>query len=370
MLLQENIPLAPLTTLGVGGPARFFVAAATEKDVRDALHFADGRHLPFFILGGGSNLVVADSGWPGLVLQIALRGMAEAPSSPSDLDAVLSDIAAQGLAATGRFRVAAGEDWDAFVAYAVERGCAGIECLSGIPGTVGGTPVQNVGAYGQEVSETIAEVIALDIRSGDIRTFSNEECNFAYRTSVFNTTERSNYIILSVTFQLRPGGAPRLEYGDLKRHFAAAAEAPTLQQVRDAVRQVRQSKAMLIVPGDEDCRSAGSFFKNPIVTEAKFEQIRRVAAEHGMEPPSFATPQGIKVPAAWLVEQSGFRKGTARGAVGISRRHALAIVNRGNATAADIVEFQLEIRARVRETFAIELHPEPVFVGFEFEPAG
>src|SRR4029077_18177941 len=241
MLIQENVILAPLTTMGVGGPARFFVEASSTEEVREAIGYTKSRNLPLFILGGGSNLIVSDAGWPGLVLKMSLLGINHRHGH-----------------GTAYFDVGAGEDWDSFVAATVQHHCAGIECLSGIPGSVGGTPVQNVGAYGQEVSETITRVRALEIATGKIMELSNSDCGFSYRSSIFNTTRRDQYIVLEVSYRLHRNGGPRIEDADVKKFFAAAnIEKPTLQQVRDAVRSIRQSKAMLLVAGDEDCRSAG-----------------------------------------------------------------------------------------------------------------
>jgi UDP-N-acetylmuramate dehydrogenase len=348
MKLQENVPLAPFTTLGVGGPALFFAEARTETDVREAIEFARQRKLPLFVLGGGSNLLVSDAGFHGLVIRIAIRGIDE------------SDAGTKRL-----FQAGAGEDWDAFVARAVEKNCGGIECLSGIPGTVGATPVQNVGAYGQEVSETIANVYALDLESGEVNEFSNEACGFAYRASVFNTVARGRYIILGVRFALQKNAAPKIEYRDVKSYFEGRGEDPSLRGVREAVREIRRSKAMLIVEGDEDCRSAGSFFKNPVVSAAKFAEVQAVADQRGLKLPSFPAPNGeVKLPAAWLVEQSGLAKGTTRGRAGISRKHSLAIVNRGGASAAEVIALKNEIQNAVRGQFGIELQPEPVMLGF------
>ncbi len=348
MIIREQVPLAPLTTLGVGGPARYFAEARSESDVREAVEFAQSRDLPLFVLGGGSNLLVADTGFDGLVLKIALRGI--------DRSAADNNVT---------FRVAAGEDWDSFVARAVEDNCAGVECLSGVPGSVGGTPVQNVGAYGQEVSETISEVEALDRQSLQRKTFTNAECGFGYRSSIFNTTMRDRYIILHVTFTLHRGGNPTIRYRDLQTAFAEVASQPTLLQVRNAVRDIRRSKAMLIFPGDDDARSAGSFFKNPIVPQRQFEDLEAGLRSRGLTLPSYPAGDGFrKLPAAWLVENAGFAKGYSRGAAGISRRHALAIVNRGGATAADIIALKDEIQSRVFSEFGVELQPEPVFLGF------
>lgn len=346
--IQENVPLAPLTTLQVGGPARFFVEAQSETDVRAAVEHARSRSLPLFVLGGGSNLVVAESGFSGLVLKMGLKGIKETRQKGTVI-----------------FDVAAGEEWDSFVARAVAGECGGIECLSGIPGTVGGTPVQNVGAYGQEVKDTITSVRALELGSGEVKELSNAECGFRYRSTMFNTTGRGRYIVLRVSFALAAGGRPHLAYADLKNHFAGRKDPPTLAETREAVRRIRLSKAMLIVPGDDDCRSAGSFFKNPVVSQEKCSEVEAAAARLGQTLPKWpAEGNRVKIPAAWLVEHSGFAKGFTRGPVGISRKHTLAIVNRGHATAADIVALKDEVQKRVIAEFGIQLVPEPVFVGF------
>jgi UDP-N-acetylmuramate dehydrogenase len=347
MNVQENVPLAPLTTFKVGGSARYLVEAATNAEVAEAVQFSRAQALPLFVLGGGSNLVVSDAGWPGVVLKVAISGIDERSEDGKAL-----------------FEVGAGVEWDKFVARAVGRNCAGIECLSGIPGSVGGTPVQNVGAYGQEVAETIESVLTLDMKDGEVRELCDEACGFNYRTSVFNTSERGRYIILRVTYGLEPGGAPRVHYADLKRYFAGR-EAPTLAETRDAVRRIRAGKGMLITPGDEDCRSAGSFFKNPVLSAAQFEDLAARAKAKNLQIPSYpALDAQKKVSAAWLVEHSGFGRGFGFGRVGISRKHALAIVNRGDATAAEVVAFKEQIQERVEDIWGIRLEPEPVFVGF------
>ncbi len=348
MLVQENIPLAPRTTLQVGGPARFFVEAKTEEDVCSALDFARLRKLPLFILGGGSNLLVSDAGWPGLVLKVGIGGVRQS--------------AREGRAL---FEVGAGEEWDKFVELSVSRGCSGIECLSGIPGSVGGTPVQNVGAYGQEVAETIQTVSALDLESLQLREFSREECGFSYRASIFNRTERGRYVILKVSYALTPGGVPRIQYADLKKYFAGRQELPSLSDVREAVRKIRASKGMLITPGDPDCRGAGSFFKNPIVFAEQYKDLGKRAAELGLEVPSYPGLEARhKISAAWLVEHSGFSRGFSAGRVGISSKHTLAIVNRGGASAADIIALKESIQSKVEQIWGVHLEAEPVMVGF------
>jgi UDP-N-acetylmuramate dehydrogenase len=348
MLIRENVALAPLTTLKVGGRARYFVEAKTIAEVLEAVGVARSRDLRLFVLGGGSNVVIGDAGWPGLVLKIGFSGIEERSENGPAV-----------------FEVGAGEEWDKFVARAVARNSAGVECLSGIPGSVGGTPVQNVGAYGQEVAETILSVLVLDLKDCQVRELSNEACGFSYRTSIFNTCERGRYIILRVTYMLTPGGRPRLAYGDLKRHFAGWSSTPTLAGTREAVRRIRASKGMLITPGDEDCRSAGSFFKNPVVTSEQHAELMKRASAKGLQVPSYPALEALhKVSAAWLVEHSGFSRGYTRGAAGISRKHALAIVNRGEATAADILSLKEHIEQRVEEIWGIHLQPEPVLVGF------
>ena len=347
----ENIPLAPLTTLRIGGPAKYFVEARSVAEVQQAVSFAHSRSLALLILGGGSNLLVADGGWPGLVLKIALTGIDQRNGHDD-----------QGRAL---FDVGAGEPWDKFVSHAVRARYGGIECLSGIPGSVGGTPVQNVGAYGQEVSQTIASVQVLDLYDGQVRELCKEACGFAYRSSIFNTTEQERFIVLRVTYALTPEGEPHISYADLKRHFEGRETPPNLAETREAVRHIRARKGMLIVPGDPDCRSAGSFFKNPVLSEEEHEDLKNRAAARGLTVPSYpALETRKKVSAAWLVERSGFARGFGFGRVGISSKHALAIVNRGGATAADVLALKEQIQYRVHDIWNIHLEPEPVMVGF------
>ncbi len=348
MDLKTDIPLAPYTTFQIGGPARYFLEASNEAQVLEGLEHARKHRVPLFVLGGGSNLVVSDEGWPGLVIKIAIPGIAQEPANGKVV-----------------FQVGAGEDWDTFVAATIQAKCGGVECLSGIPGTTGGTPVQNVGAYGEEVAESITQVRALEISSGRIREFSNAECGFSYRTSIFNSTQRGRYIVLGVTFALTPGAPPRIEYADLKKYFANHSAAPTLAQTREAVRAIRQTKAMLITPNDEDCRSAGSFFKNPILPAGEYRDLQQILEPQNKRIPTYPAEGGkVKVSAAWLVENAGFHKGYTLGPVGISSKHSLAIVNRGGARAADILALKEKVQRGVKQAFGIELHPEPVFVGF------
>ena len=353
--ILENNLLAPFTTFGIGGPARWFVEAATEVEIEEAVAWAAERKIDLFVLGGGSNLLVSDAGFDGLVLRIALRSINALAAPPHHRI----------------FQVAAGESWEDFVQQAVELGCAGIECLAGIPGTVGGTPVQNVGAYGQEVSSVIDRVRAYDLRERAFVEFTAAECAFAYRRSRFNTEDRGRFIVTRVDYRLTPGGAPTIHYADLERALQTAHPAgaqPTLAQVAATVRCIRQSKGMLLVEGDPDCRSAGSFFKNPVIPEVLFQRIRARSA--AAAPPVFPAGPGpesaglVKIPAAWLIEQAGFSKGYVLGNAAISSRHTLALTNRGAATADEILTLADRIRAAVESSFGIALQMEPVLVGF------
>jgi len=345
MKFLEEVPLAPYTTFKIGGPAQWFAEAASEADLLEALEFIEERRLPLFVLGGGSNLLVSDAGFAGLVLRIGLKGIQHF------LD---GDRAA--------FRVAAGEIWDEFVSRTVAEICAGIECLAGIPGTVGGTPVQNVGAYGQEVSQTIQGVRVLDLQSSKFVEMAGPECGFAYRQSLFNSTSRGRYIVTRVDYSLTPGGAPTLSYTDLRRHFQGAQQTPSLLQIAAAVREIRRQKGMFLVDGDPDCASAGSFFKNPVVDWASLSAIE-AALPAGTRVPQYPAGEGkVKLAAAWLVEQAGFAKGYGNGRAGISSRHTLALVNRGGAKAADVLALSGEIAARVAAKFGVRLEPEPVFL--------
>jgi UDP-N-acetylmuramate dehydrogenase len=344
-LIQENVALAPLTTLRIGGPARYFVHASNEEILLTAIAFAKERNLEIFVLGGGSNLLVADSGFPGLVIKIGVTGV----EWDSDEDYTI-------------VRAGGGEDWDRLVGRCVDRGLAGMECLSGIPGSVGGTPVQNVGAYGQEVSEVLSVVHAYDRHRDRMVDLSNEDCQFTYRSSVFNSKAKDRYIVVRVTYRLKNHGAPQIRYPDVQREFEGKS-APTLAEVRAAVRGIRARKAMLLVEGDPDCRSAGSFFKNPIVTEREFFELQRRA---GLSVPRYPVSSGdVKTAAAWLIERAGFSKGYSNGPAAVSTKHTLALVNKGGAAAEDILRLAREIRTRVHDKFGIKLLPEPVFLGFE-----
>ena len=344
--IQQHVPLAPFTTLGIGGPARYFARIPDEPTLLEALRFARERHLPTFTLGGGSNLLIPDTGFDGLVLHLAIQGptilTAATPADP-----------------TLTYDVPAGTDWDAFVLQVAQANLSGIECLAGIPGLVGGTPVQNVGAYGQEVSQTIASVRALDLTTNAFTTLTAQDCHFAYRQSIFNSTHRDRYIVTRVTFRFDPRATPPLGYADLQKHFAH--HQPTPLEIYHAVRAIRQAKGMLLVPGDPDCRSAGSFFKNPIVPAATLTHLAATLALDSAAIPHWPAGQGsIKLPAAWLLDQAGFHKGFTLGNAGISSKHTLALINRGHATSADITRLRDTIQSEVLRRFQIPLEQEPV----------
>src|SRR3954470_3529732 len=292
--LQRDVPLAPFTTLGIGGPAKFFIRAETVDEIREALSWTAAQNEPLFILGGGSNVLIADEGFDGVVLQIDLRGI-----TVRDEDADALNV-----------YVAAGERWDDFVAFAVERGWAGIECLSGIPGLTGATPIQNVGAYGQEVSETIIGVEAIERDTGRVVTMTNGQCGFASRQSVFKNAAKDRYIVAGVTFRLTAGGAATIRYPELQKYLDEhEVDTRDLRRVRDAVIAIRKRKGMVLDPSDPDTRSDGSFFMNPIVTPSQFEAIRAENVPH------FPAGDQIKLSAAWLIEQAGFHKGFVHGNV-------------------------------------------------------
>lgn len=346
--IHENVALAPLTTFGIGGPARYFVDAPDEKAVLEAIWLAREQNLPVFILGGGSNLLVADGGFPGLVIKVGITG-----------------IECEENGGTTLVAAGAGEDWDRLVSLCVERSLAGVECLSGIPGSVGGTPVQNVGAYGQEVSEVLLSVRAYDRTTDFVVELPREACGFMYRSSLFNTTAKDRYVVLEVTYSLVKHGQAAMRYPDVQREFEGNASQPTLAEVRAAVRRIRARKAMLLVEGDPDCRSAGSFFKNPILSEEQYAALQSLIEA---DVPRYPAVSGkVKTAAAWLIEKAGFSKGHCLGPVGLSSRHTLALVNKGGATAEDILRLAREIRRRVHDRFGIELVPEPVFLGFDGE---
>jgi UDP-N-acetylmuramate dehydrogenase len=355
--IEEKVPLAPFTTLGVGGRARFLARAVNEVHVAEALEFAKVRGCPVFILGGGSNILVSDDGFSGLLLKIEIPG-----------------IKSDEIGDRGTVTVGAGVEWDEFVHYCVTRNLSGVECLSGIPGTVGGIAVQNAGAYGQEAGDSISRVSAWHHGTREIVKLNKRDCRFAYRSSVFNTSGESEYIVLSVTFTLHPEGVSATTYPDIQRLFAENSSPYPVSLVREAVLQIRRAKGMVVSDSDPDSKSVGSFFKNPLLSLESFRKLEQSLHSRGLleasgAVPHFSMPDGnVKVPAAWLIEKAGFFKGYSRGSVGISGKHALAIVNRGGATAGAILDLTRCIHQHVLDLFHIELQPEPVFLGFQETP--
>jgi UDP-N-acetylmuramate dehydrogenase len=354
LVIEERVPLSPRTTLELGGQARYFVRAEHEHTVVAALRWAQERSLPVAILGGGSNLVVSDAGFDGLVIAIALRG-----------------VHSRVRGACVEIEAAAGEPWDALVAHCVERDLAGVECLSGIPGLVGATPIQNVGAYGQEVAQVISSVRVLERGALQPHTLGPEQCGFAYRDSAFKRNPE-RCVVLSVSFALRLSGEPSaLAYAELARalELRAGGAAASLQQVRATVLELRRAKSMLLDADDDNRRSAGSFFLNPIVTAEHADRVAQTAVAAGLiagpgELPRHPAPDGkVKLAAAWLIERAGLHKGERRGAVGISTRHALALVHHGGGSSAELLAFAREIQARVRQRFGVALELEPVLLG-------
>jgi len=349
-VIRRDVPLAPLTTFELGGPARFFAEVASRDDVVWALRWGREQDLPVFVLGGGSNLLVGDAGFSGLVLQLRARGM----ELRSQGDRVLLEAQAA-------------EPWDDVVAAAVARNLAGIECLSGIPGTVGATPIQNVGAYGQEVADTIRSLRVLDRRTLQIRELPAAECGFAYRDSVFRR-DPLQAIVLSVSFALRPGGPPGIAYRELANALAGRAR-PSLAEVRAAVLDLRRKKSMVYDAGDPNRRSAGSFFTNPIVdADQAAALVAQALAENLVrapeEVPQYPQPDGrVKLAAGWLVERAGVKRGLRMGPVGVSSSHALALVHHGGGSTADLIRLAVHVRDSVASRFAITLQPEPVFLG-------
>ncbi|MET9991058.1 UDP-N-acetylmuramate dehydrogenase [Streptomyces mutabilis] len=348
--MQElhDAPLAPLTTFRLGGPATRLITATTDAEVIAAVREADDTGTPLLLIGGGSNLVIGDKGFDGTALHIATRGVL--------LDGTTLDIAA-------------GEIWTDAVARTVEAGLAGVECLAGIPGSAGATPIQNVGAYGQEVSSTITEVTAYDRRSRETVTLTNADCAFSYRHSRFKA-EPERYVVLRVRFELEDadGLSAPLRYAETARALGVeAGDRVPLAAARDTVLKLRAGKGMVLDPEDHDTWSAGSFFTNPILTDDEFAAFRaRVADRLGdaAEPPAFPAGEGrIKTSAAWLIDKAGFTKGYGTGPARISTKHTLALTNRGEATTEDLLALAREVVAGVREAFGVTLVNEPVTVG-------
>jgi UDP-N-acetylmuramate dehydrogenase len=339
--IQHDVPLAPLTTFELGGRAKHFARVHDEPTLVAALRWAADQGLRSAILGGGSNLIVPDEGYPGLVVQMALGDLEFVPG--------------------GRVIAGAGVHWTAVVDGAVSRAWAGLECLAGIPGLAGATPIQNVGAYGREVAEVITEVRVLRRDTLTFESLAPAECAFGYRTSLFKR-DPERFVVSSVCFALRPGGPGSLRYAELEKAVAAGA---SLDEIRRAVLALRRKKSMVLDPDDPNRRSAGSFFLNPVVSASDADHIAEQVVREGLvvSPdllPRYPTPDGrVKLAAGWLIEKAGFEKGTRRGAVGLSTRHTLALVHHGGGTSSELLAFANEIHDRVSERFGVELEREP-----------
>lgn len=337
----EQTSLASLTTLGIGGSAHRVARVPDHPALLRALE--ENAGLPVAVLGSGSNLLVADRGYAGMLLQS-------------------SDQLREYDPATGELQVGAGLGWDELVSVSVATDAAGLECLAGIPGLCGAAPVQNIGAYGQEVAEVITGLTAVDLTTGQSREFSLDECGFAYRRSRFKCEEAGRWMIMRLRMRLRPGGPPTLAYAELAAAVASSGP-PSLGSVRDEVLRLRRSKSMVYDPADPNHRSAGSFFTNPVVSAETAEEVARTS---GKTPPAWPTDEGrVKLAAAWLIQEAGFARGYRSGKVGLSTRHVLALVNLGGATASELLGLARGIRDRVHDRFGIRLRPEPVPLGFE-----
>ena len=378
--LEHQAPLAPLTTLELGGPAETLVRVRTEAELRRSLQWAREQGLPVTVLGGGSNVVIADRGLRGLVIRLKMTGVEVKAGVKAEVKAEVGvEIDLKKSRDQVLLTAAAGELWDALVEHTIDQGWAGLECLSGIPGFVGATPIQNVGAYGQEVADTIVSVRVLDRASGEIVNLSPDDCEFGYRSSRFRQTPDA-FVVLSVCFGLTPNGAPTLRYPELRR--AIGRPEPSLVQVRETVLHLRRSKSMVIdsvqasdpLDRDPNRRSAGSFFVNPIVSNAIADQVIERALDSGIvcrgdDVPRFDSgPDHAKLAAGWLIERAGFFKGMLDGNVGISSRHALALVHHGGGTTEELIRFARRVQEGVLETFGVSLRPEPVFLGFDEHP--
>lgn len=368
MNLKEHVPLASLTTFEIGGPARYFSEVVSEDELREVASFAKEKDLPLFVLGGGSNILVSDEGFPGLVIKNSVQGISE-----------VRDGAAM------RVTIGAGEEWDKVAKWCAEKEYAGIECLSGIPGSTGAAPVQNIGAYGQELTETLLEVRVLDLESGGTRTLSKEECDLSYRNSVFKRNS-GRYAITSITLSLTQGASSRYDYRDsrfrISDFFKDLSRPPTLSEVRRAVLEVRAQKGMVIMPEYESYRSAGSFFKIPIVSKNYLERIERIVTEEdeakakSLEPWHWELADGqVKVSSAFLLEFTPFNKTDfyasgldTKSLAAISPKHTLSIINRGGAKASDIISLARKMREAVYEKFGVAFEPEVRLVGFKGDP--
>jgi UDP-N-acetylmuramate dehydrogenase len=345
---QINVSLASLTTLRLGGNAAFYCQVATDSELVTAVSWAKSKGLPVFVLGGGSNVVVSDAGFDGLVIHVASRG-----------------IRSQVSGTIAELTVAAGEPWDSFVLQSVQKGWAGIECLGGIPGQVGSTPIQNVGAYGQDVAETISRIRVLDRSTMNVEWMAAKDLAFSYRDSILRR-QLQRWVVLDVVFHLSVSGIASARYAELQRSLAHLP-VPSLQNVHDTVIELRKRKSMVLDANDPNTRSAGSFFTNPLVDQATAAHVVHVAQNAfgpTVEVPQWSQPDGrVKLAAGWLIERAGFNRGYRKGPVGISSNHALALVHHGGGQTADLLALARQVRKGVHDTFGVQLDAEPILVG-------
>jgi UDP-N-acetylmuramate dehydrogenase len=348
----REISLAEYTTLQMGGRARYFYQATTDSEIVQAAKWATDAHVALHVLGGGSNLVVAATGLSGLVMRIAIPG-----------------VSAERHGSSTTIRAGAGVAWDDLVQFSVERALSGLECLSGIPGTVGATPIQNVGAYGHEISGSLTHVEVYDRVEGRHHVLDRDACEFGYRDSRFKSREPERYIVLAVEFELSHEPPSAIRHGELAARLDRAGhDRPSVQQIRDAVLTLRRDKGLLVTLDSGSLRSAGSFFVNPVVDADTSSRLVRSA---GPALPVYPQADGrVKLSAAWLIENSGFARGYTEGKVGLSPHHCLVLVAHGRAVADDLVTFAHRIREAVRARFGVELRPEPNFWGFDQLDAG
>ena len=357
LAIRSQVPLHDYTTLELGGPAAHFLEAPQESQIHAALAWARERELPLTPIGGGSNIVVSDQGVPGLVLRVATRGIRREPAAGGEI-----------------WHIAAGENWDQVVAAAVAADLAGIECLSGIPGNCGAAPIQNIGAYGQEIAETLVEVQALEVATGKARSLRPGDLDLAYRNSRLKR-EANQWIVTGVTLLLQRGAPPALRYPGLEDAVRSCGPV-SIASCREAVLELRRSKSMVQDPADPNRRSAGSFFLNPILPEAEVRALEQAARDQGLlrsnsAIPSFPAQPGCrKIPAAWLIEQSGFPRGLREGGIGLSSCHTLALVHHGGATTQDLLQFAAKIRQGVSDRFGVQLEQEPILLGFAKQSPG
>lgn len=348
---QNNIPLKDYTTIGLGGNANYFINCKTVYEIKSVLRFSKESNLKLIVISGGSNIVFPDEGFDGVVMKIDSKGIE--------------------FSEDGNFmyaKVSAGENWDEFVSLCIEKSLTGVECMSGIPGSVGATPVQNVGAYGQEVKETIVKVVAIDKETHKTISFDNKDCNFSYRESRFKSEDKDRYIITEVIFKLRKSVEPVIRYDELKKYIDSNFELSgkvdlkeKLKIIRKSVLELRKNKSMVIDANDPNTKSCGSFFKNPVLNEKEFDVFKLNIGKTSEKIPFYKSGNDYKISAAWLVENAGFKKGYIYKGVGISKNHTLALINI-NGTAKDLIHLSHEIEKKVFEKSGIRLINEPVIV--------